>query len=111
MKASLSREKWAKPLYRAHTAIQGPMPLGRGVWLELDVWYHHGDPADREKIRRFTEACADLMIERDMFIPRDFANAFARQFPRLGTYREVVRDLKHAMDPDGLLNPKVLNLG
>lgn len=111
MIAGLSKKKWEKPLYRAHTAIQGPMPLGRGIWLELDMWYHHGDPEDRERIRKFTEACADLMIERSMFIPRDFANAFARQFPRLGTYREVVKDLKAVMDPHGILNPKVLELG
>jgi len=109
IKAGLSRKKWEKPLYRAHTAIQGPMPLGRGVWLELDMWYNHGDPEDRERIRKFSEACADLMIEHNLFIPRDFANAFARQFPRLGTYREVVRDLKMMMDPEGILNPKVLN--
>ena len=103
-----SKKMWARPLYPAHTAIQGPFPLGRGCWFELDMWYNRGDPEDRERIRRFETDCADMMIERDLFIPRDFANAFSRQFPRLGIYRELVIKLKKEMDPDGIMNTKVL---
>ena len=103
-----SKKMWGRPLYPAHTAIQGPFPLGRGCWFELDMWYDRGDAEDRERIRRFETDCADMMIDMDLFIPRDFANAFSRQFPRLGIYRELVIKLKKEMDPDGIMNTKVL---
>jgi FAD/FMN-containing dehydrogenase len=103
-----SKKMWARPLYPAHTAIQGPFPLGRGCWFELDMWYNRGDAEDRERIRRFETDCADMMIDMDLFIPRDFANAFSRQFPKLGIYRELVIKLKKEMDPDGIMNTKIL---
>jgi FAD/FMN-containing dehydrogenase len=74
----------------------------------MDIWYNRGDAEDRERIRRFETDCADMMIERDLFIPRDFANAFSRQFPRLGIYKELVIKLKKEMDPDGIMNPKIM---
>ena len=111
LKAMASRKKWENcDVYPAHTAIQGPMPMGRGCWFELDMWYNPSDPVQVDQYRRFADDCTKMMLDLDLFIPRDFSNAFVHQFPLLGTYCDILINLKQMMDPDDIMNPKVMEL-
>lgn len=90
------------------TAFQGPFPLGRFVAFEFDFHLDQGNPEDVKRFELVFRKSMEMMADKGAMVGRVVPGSHEVMMPRLGTYAELVSQLKKTMDPDGYLAPDVI---
>ncbi|MHA1268966.1 MAG: FAD-binding oxidoreductase [Candidatus Helarchaeota archaeon] len=91
-----------------------PLEFARSVMLECDFFPDQADPENIKKSLTNAKEVIEMTLKNGGFYDRPYGginSGFgATQTPRLGTYYELLKELKQLLDPNNILNPGRLAL-
>ncbi|MEW6441460.1 MAG: FAD-binding oxidoreductase [bacterium] len=112
---ALMNRYWISPDYygsslatTTDTALQGPYPYGRVVMLEFDIYYDQGNPDEVKRAAVVYEKLQRMGLDSGTIGVKPGCRTLDLQMPRLGTYFEICKRLKKAMDPNGIMSPDTM---
>jgi FAD/FMN-containing dehydrogenase len=76
--------------------------------LEYDFYYDQGNPEEVKRASVVYEKLHKMMIDSGAVCCKVVSRALELQMPRLGTYFDLCRRLKKAMDPNGIMSPDTM---
>ncbi len=90
------------------TALQGPNQYGRTVMLEFDFYYDQGNPDEVKRAFVVYDKLQRMGLDAGALGVKPGCRTYELQMPRLGTYFEICKRLKKAMDPNGIMGPDTM---
>ncbi len=82
-----------------------PIERGRAVHLEFDFHCDPFNPGDVEKVKQLWLQCSEVLIKNGAFFDRPYGAWADMIYKKTGTYTKKLKELKHELDPNQVMNP------
>lgn len=104
---------WKDPGERALSgfSIQGPSPFARTGTFELDWWWDQGNPESVKLATEMVRKTGELLIKNGLPLFRNMHGLGEIHLPRWDVYYDILKELKHVMDPENIMHPGVIPIG
>jgi glycolate oxidase len=89
-------------------SLQGPFTLSRFVAFEFDFYVDQGNPEEIRKLRTVFEKIVRMMVAEGCVVGRTAADSQEISMPFLGTYFELLKQVKKTLDPLNVMAPDQL---
>ncbi|MEW5945856.1 MAG: FAD-binding oxidoreductase [bacterium] len=108
--ADTDPESGADPFPRECTAVYvQPMEFGRSIGVEFDVFWSPDDPESVKRTMPVGPMVTNMILDHGGWYERT-SRAGILQSPRLGTYFQLMKELKNLIDPKNIMNPGRMGL-
>jgi FAD/FMN-containing dehydrogenase len=81
------------------------MERGRGLHCEFDLHAEGQSAADRERVKKLWLAASALLMDQGALFDRPYGDLAAMVYARAPEYALKLKQIKHEIDPQGILNP------
>lgn len=82
-----------------------PLERGRAVHAEFDLHCDLSDGPETDRVKRLWLTASEKLINRGAYFDRPYGPWADMVYQRAGNYTSKLREIKRALDPQGILNP------
>jgi FAD/FMN-containing dehydrogenase len=82
-----------------------PVERGRGIHCEFDFHCDQNSPEEKQRIHQLWRKVSEKLIDEGAFFDRPYGAWANMMYSRTGEYTQKLKQLKKALDPNGILNP------